>query len=78
MAIRFFLLILICGLMAVAAIGLVVWLVVTLINRGRKDAVNYPSAPAVETPRSILDRRLAVGEITIEQYEEIKARISAQ
>jgi len=40
-----------------------------------------PAAPrteARETPRQILDRRLAGGEVTREEYEETRRRIGSQ
>lgn len=47
-----------------AIIGLVIWLV-----RGGA----APRAPAPEDPRTLLDRRLASGELTPEEYEQRRA-----
>ncbi len=49
-----------------ALIGLVVWGVNRLSTRG----------PAGETPLDIVQKRLARGEITREQYEELKRALA--
>jgi uncharacterized membrane protein len=38
----------------------------------------FPGNQVGETPRQILDRRLASGEITRQEYEEMRLRIEAQ
>lgn len=50
----------------IAVIGIGIWLVMRLTDRGSTD-----SRPT-ETPRSILDRRFANGEINVEQYAEAR------
>jgi putative membrane protein len=47
----------------------IVWLVSTLGSRGTAPRTSGPSA------RETLDRRLASGELTIEQYEKLRAAI---
>lgn len=49
-------------------IGLIVW-VVTRLLPGADDS------PA-ETPRQILDRRLAAGELDLSSYERLRARLA--
>ena len=49
-------------LLLVAVALLVIWLV-----RGTS---SHPATPARETPREVLDRRLAAGEITPDEYRE--------
>ncbi len=45
---------------AVVAIG--IWLVLRVTDQG------YKQSKSIDTPRAILDRRLASGEISVEQY----------
>lgn len=52
------------GWVALLAFG--IWAVVAL-TRGQS---HPPAAPRSETPREILDRRLAAGEITSDEYLE--------
>ena len=47
----------------IALIGVVVWAVVTVVQRGDRAIV-----PPRETPQEILDRRLASGEIDPDAY----------
>jgi putative membrane protein len=57
----------------VALLGFGVWAVVAL-TRGRGPAT--PEPRAVE-PRAILDRRLAAGEITAEEYAQVRRLLDA-
>ena len=50
-------------------IALVVWVVQAMTGRGDK--------PAEEDPQEIIQRRYARGEITREQFEDIKATLSS-
>lgn len=52
---------------SVIAIG--IWLILRVTDRDRKQVKN------IDTPKSILDRRLASGEMTLEQYAEARKRI---
>ncbi len=59
----------------VLIIGGAVWLVVTLVRGSQGQSVSrpfMPSAPAGQTPLDILKARYAKGEITKEQFEEMK------
>jgi putative membrane protein len=51
-------------------VATIVWLVSTLSDRGRGTNASAPSA------REILDRRLASGELTVEQYEQLREALS--
>ena len=57
----------------VALLGFGVWAVVAL-TRGRGPAT--PASGAVE-PRAILDRRLAAGEITPEEYARVRGLLDS-
>lgn len=52
---------------AVVAIG--IWLVLRVTDRG------YKEIKSIDTPRAILDRRLASGEISVEQYAAVRKQI---
>lgn len=52
----------------VVLLGFGIWAVVAL-TRGQSQP---PAGPRTETPREILDRRLASGEITSEEYLEAR------
>jgi putative membrane protein len=52
-------------------VGLIIW---TVSPRGGRDS--SPNATG-ESPREILDRRLASGELTVEQYEQLREALSA-
>jgi len=52
-------------------VGLVVWGVVALIRRDRRDHERR----SLDDPMTILKRRYASGEITKEEYEEKKAAL---
>ncbi|WP_205328221.1 SHOCT domain-containing protein [Glycomyces sp. YM15] len=61
-----------------AIIGLAVWAVLRLTRSG--PSPHYPVGPAPQTPhrespREILDRRFASGEIDAAAYEDMRARI---
>ena len=51
-----------------------VWLVKTLFNAGQ-DNQNSPAAPRQPSAREVLDQRYARGEISREEYEQIKSDI---
>ncbi|MDO8550514.1 MAG: SHOCT domain-containing protein [Ignavibacteria bacterium] len=53
----------------IALIALVIWLVVNQSNRNRQ---NYQPPPQQESPLDIIKTRYAKGEITKEQFEEMK------
>ena len=46
-------------------------------RRGDATAPTAPAAPAGPEARSILDRRLALGEITAEEYASVRAALEA-
>ena len=50
-------------------VAAIVWLLSALTDRGSGTTASSPSA------RDILDRRLAGGELTIEQYEQLRATL---
>ena len=49
-------------------IGLIVWVVLQVLP----DSARQPP----ETPRQILDRRLAAGELDVQTYDRLKARLA--
>lgn len=55
------------GLFWIAIIGLVVWAATRLIRQPQ-----IPAAPEIDSARHILDRRLAAGEVSVEQYAELR------
>ncbi len=57
----------------VIIIGVAIWLIAT-VARGGSSGVQqwHPSAPAGQAPLDILQVRYAKGEITKEQYEQMK------
>lgn len=56
----------------VAVIAFGIWLVIRLTDRRGEQL------PKTESPRSILDRRLANGEVTAEQYAEARRLLESQ
>lgn len=58
---------LLMGVFWIAVIALAVWAVLR-VSRGS----NQPAAGEVDSARRILDRRYAAGEITTEQYAEMR------
>ncbi|WP_200942119.1 SHOCT domain-containing protein [Angustibacter sp. Root456] len=54
----------------VVVIGAIVWAVVRLTNRPQPPATQ--AAPAGDSPREILDRRFAAGELNEQQYLEAR------
>lgn len=59
------------GLFLVAVIGLAVWAAASLLPGSR------PGRGRPETPEEILDRRFALGELTVEQYRQAVERLAA-
>jgi putative membrane protein len=59
------------GLFWIVVIGLVVWAAAALLPASRRG-----SAGRVETPREILDRRFAQGEIDAEQYRQARETLA--
>ncbi|MBM3143826.1 MAG: SHOCT domain-containing protein [Chloroflexi bacterium] len=49
-----------------------IWLVKTLFDAGQGN-LGGPAAPRQQSPREILDQRYARGEISREEYEQIKS-----
>ena len=65
------------GLGALLFLGLIIAGIVWLVNSSSRGAAVTPSgAKPLETPLDILKRRYAAGEITKEQYTEMKKDIS--
>ncbi len=63
----------------VVLVVVIVWAIVRLVP-SRTDDVQEPRLPTAgppEKPREILDRRLASGEIDVETYEELGAKLSS-
>ncbi len=58
------------GMMMMLIIVVVVVLVVWVIRNQNSSDMRAAAGPVVETPLQILDRRLAIGEITPEEYEQ--------
>jgi putative membrane protein len=58
------------GLFWIVVIGLVVWLIVTLLPGSRPSGRGRP-----ETPLEILDRRFAMGELDVEQYRRAREEL---
>ena len=59
----------------VALVGVAIWAAVKFLG-GRTSTT--PSAPVTPTPRAILDRRLASGEIDAEQYAQLRRLLGGQ
>ncbi len=58
------------ALWMIIAVVVVVALVVWFIRNQNSSQMGAAGGPGVETPLQILDRRLAIGEITPEEYEQ--------
>ncbi len=58
----------------VVLLGFGIWAVVAL-TRGQSQP---PAGPGLETSKEILDRRLAAGEITGEEYREARALMQSR
>jgi putative membrane protein len=56
----------------IAIIGIGIWLVIRLTDRRGEQL------PKAESPRAILDRRFASGEINAEQYAEARRLLESQ
>lgn len=56
----------------IAVIALGIWFVIRLTDR------REPQVPKTESPRAILDRRFAAGEINAEQYAEARRLLESQ
>ena len=74
---------LIMVLLVVLVVGGAVWLVTVLARPTRgfdQPSVSAPRLPARETPQEtpmeILRRRLAAGEITLEEYDQLRQKLS--
>jgi putative membrane protein len=57
----------------VALVALIIWLVARLFPRGADDGRDVRERS--DTPRDILDRRLATGELDVETYEELREQL---
>ncbi len=71
---------LLMGLFWILVIGGIVWLIVTLTrgNQGRSPSqVLTAGAPTGQTPLDVLKARYAKGELTKEQFEEMKRDLGA-
>jgi putative membrane protein len=55
----------------IAVVGLGIWLVLRVTDRDHKQV------KSIDTPRAILDRRFASGEISVEQYAAARKLIEA-
>jgi putative membrane protein len=61
------------AVLCVALIAAVVWAVAALVNRNGGASASTSGA----VPQEILDRRLASGEIDIETYDTLRAKLRA-
>jgi uncharacterized membrane protein len=55
----------------IAVVGIGIWLVLRLTDRDHKQI------KSIDTPKAILDRRFASGEMTVEQYAAARKLIEA-
>jgi putative membrane protein len=62
-------------LLWIVVIGLGVWLIVSLVSHTNHQPLSNP--PALESPLDILKKRYARGEITKEQFDEMRRDLSA-
>ena len=60
------------ALFSIVIIGLVVWAVVALLPANQPGDADRP-----RSPREILDRRFALGEIDVEQYRRAREELAA-
>ena len=60
-------------------LGALVWFVTWLVmgQRARSAAGGVP-LPGQETPLEILDRRLAKGEIDVDEYQKVRAQLTGK
>ncbi|WP_431676623.1 SHOCT domain-containing protein [Kitasatospora sp. KL5] len=68
-------------LLWIALIGLIVWAAVRLAHRpggGQSEGDRPGPGPRHETPREILDRRYASGEIDSDTYREAREHLADQ
>lgn len=65
------------GLFWVTLVGLIVWAVLAVLPRTRFEQRGR-CEPSRETPLEILDRRFASGELTVEQYRQVRDELSAR
>ena len=63
------------GLLSLAVLALLIWAVVTAINRNRGQGPSAGHPPQQESPLDILKKRLARGEISIEEFERMKKEL---
>ena len=54
---------------------LIVWAVRSMTARPWFGGTPPPAGPTAPTPRQVLDERLVKGEISVEEYEKIKAAL---
>ncbi len=66
------------GIIFLVFIGVIIWSVVKLTKSHEKVAPNSSSfsVPQKETPLEIIDRRLAQGEMSPEEYQKAKELLS--
>lgn len=62
------------AVVAVAVILFIVW----LVRRSGHTKANTGQTAVIATPMSIVERRLAAGEITVEEFEKIRAHLTNQ
>ncbi len=66
-------------LLWVGLLGGIVWAVVRLARSpGERSAERGQVPPRRESPQEILDRRLALGEIDVDAYTQLRARLTGQ
>ena len=59
-------------------IGMVLWIGLIIVGiwwiaqAATNQRTSSPRAPEAQTPRNVLDERLARGDVTVEQYRELK------
>jgi uncharacterized membrane protein len=62
-------------LVTVLIVALIVWVVRMIASTGQRQTPSEPAQPREPSARELLDRRLASGEITTEQYRELRAAL---